>query len=180
MPGNLSGRTDGQTDGGTCRKTVMVGRVDQQTHVQVKRGYFRLRTDGRTDGQPENIMPPAPKGGGIKKWTYTIHYAKPTAQLLFKNRFPDNIFKCIFLNENVWILIKISLKLVPKGPINNIPSLIQIMARHQTGNKPLSEIMLICCSNAYMRHSASITLTADHTIPTAGLFNQMVKQPCVL
>ena len=24
------------------------------------------RTDGRTDGQPENIMPPAPKGGGIK------------------------------------------------------------------------------------------------------------------
>ena len=25
------------------------------------------RTDGRTDGQPENIMPPAPKGGGIKR-----------------------------------------------------------------------------------------------------------------
>ena len=25
------------------------------------------RTDGWTDGQPENIMPPAPKGGGIKK-----------------------------------------------------------------------------------------------------------------
>ena len=75
MPGNLSGRTDGQTDGRTdgrtCRKTVTVGRVDQRTHVQVKRGYFRLRTDGQTDGrtggQPENIMPPAPKGGGIKK-----------------------------------------------------------------------------------------------------------------
>ena len=27
--------------------------------------------------------------------------------------FPDDIFKCIFLNENVWILIKISLKLFP-------------------------------------------------------------------
>ena len=53
-------------DGRTCRKTVTVGRVDQQTHVQVKRGYFRLRTDGRTDRQPKNIMPPAPKGGGIK------------------------------------------------------------------------------------------------------------------
>ena len=65
MPGNLSGRTDGQTDGRTCRKTVTVGRVDQRTHVQVKRGYFRLGTDGRTDGQPENIMPPAPKGGCI-------------------------------------------------------------------------------------------------------------------
>ena len=61
------GRTDRRTDGRTCRKTVTVGRVDQRTHVQVKRGYFRLRTDGRTDGQPENIMPPAPKGGGIKR-----------------------------------------------------------------------------------------------------------------
>ena len=35
--------------------------------------------------------------------------------------FPDDIYKCIFLNENVWILIKISLKFVPKGPINKIP-----------------------------------------------------------
>ena len=31
------------------------------------------------------------------------------------------IFKCIFLNENVWIPIEISLKFVPQGPINNIP-----------------------------------------------------------
>ena len=38
----------------------------------------------------------------------------------------DNIFKCIFLNENVWISINISLKFVPKGPINNIPALVQI------------------------------------------------------
>ena len=35
--------------------------------------------------------------------------------------FADNIFKWIFLNENVSISIKISLKFVPKGPINNIP-----------------------------------------------------------
>ena len=31
--------------------------------------------------------------------------------------FADNIFKCIFLNEN--ISIEISLEFVPKGPINN-------------------------------------------------------------
>ena len=31
--------------------------------------------------------------------------------------FPHDIFKCISLNENVWILIKILLKLFPKGPI---------------------------------------------------------------
>ena len=53
--------------------------------------------------------------------------------------FPDDIFKCIFLNENVWIPIKISLKFVPKGPINKIPALVQIMAWRRPGDKPLSE-----------------------------------------
>ena len=43
-------------------------------------------------------------------------------------RFANDIFKRIFLNENVYISIKISLKFVPKGPINNIPALVQIMA----------------------------------------------------
>ena len=42
--------------------------------------------------------------------------------------FPGDIFKCIFLNESVWISIEISLKFVPKGPINNIPALVQVMA----------------------------------------------------
>ena len=31
--------------------------------------------------------------------------------------FPDDIFICIFLNENVSISVKISLKFVPNGPI---------------------------------------------------------------
>ena len=48
--------------------------------------------------------------------------------------FPDDIFRCIFLNENVWISIKFSLKFVPKVRINNIPALVQIMAwRRQWG-----------------------------------------------
>ena len=50
--------------------------------------------------------------------------------------FPEDIFKWIFLNENVWIWIKFSLKLVPKGQINNISALVQIMAWHQSGDKP--------------------------------------------
>ena len=57
--------------------------------------------------------------------------------------FPDKIFKHIFLNENIWILIKISLKFVPNGPINNIPALVQIMAWRQPGAKPLSEPMMV-------------------------------------
>ena len=57
--------------------------------------------------------------------------------------FPDDLFKCIFLNENVWISIKNSLKFVPKGPIDNIPALVQIMAWRQLGDKPLSEPMIV-------------------------------------
>ena len=40
--------------------------------------------------------------------------------------FWDNIFKCIFLTANVWILLKISLRFVPKVWINNIPALVQL------------------------------------------------------
>ena len=57
--------------------------------------------------------------------------------------FPDDFLKCIFLNENVWILVKIPLKFVPKGPINNIPALVQIMAWRRPGDKPLSEPMSV-------------------------------------
>ena len=55
---------------------------------------------------------------------------------------PDDIFKCIFVNESVLILIKISLKFVPKGPTNNIPALVQIMAWCWPGDKPLWEPMM--------------------------------------
>ena len=59
-------------------------------------------------------------------------------------RFADDLFKCIFifLNENVRISIKISLKFIPKGPINNISALVQIMAWRRSGDKPLSEAMV--------------------------------------
>ena len=53
------------------------------------------------------------------------------------------ILKWIFFNENVWISIEISLKFVPKGPINNIPALVQIMAWRRLGDKPLSELMVV-------------------------------------
>ena len=36
----------------------------------------------------------------------------------------DNNFKCIFFNEKICILMKISLKFVPNGPTGNNPALI--------------------------------------------------------
>ena len=60
-----------------------------------------------------------------------------------RRHFADDIFKCIFLNQNELISFRISLKFVPKVRINNIPPLIQIMARRRPGDKPLSEAMVI-------------------------------------
>ena len=56
---------------------------------------------------------------------------------------PDKIFKCILLNENVWISIDISLNLVPKCLISNIPAFIQIMAWRRPGDNPLSETIMV-------------------------------------
>ena len=72
--------------------------------------------------------------------------------------FVDDILKSIFFNENVWISIEISLKCVPKGPINKIPSLDQIMAWRRPGDKPLSEPMMASFTGTYMRHSASMSI----------------------
>ena len=46
-------------------------------------------------------------------------------------------------NENVWISLKISLKFVSWVRIDNIPSLVQIMAWRQPGDKPSSESRMI-------------------------------------
>ena len=87
---------------------------------------------------------------GDKWYPFDKHHLWLTA--LFINRwrlrqngckFPDAIFKCILLNVNIWISIKISLTFVPKGEINNIPALVQIMAWRRSGDKPLSEAMLV-------------------------------------
>ena len=70
--------------------------------------------------------------------------------------FADYIFKCIFLNDNFWILARISLKYVPYGLIDNSAALVQIMACRLFGAKPLSEAVVVCFSDAYMRKSASV------------------------
>ena len=57
--------------------------------------------------------------------------------------FADDTFKRIFVNENLWISIKISLKFVPKSPIDKIPALFQTMAWRRPGDKPLSEAMMV-------------------------------------
>ena len=67
-----------------------------------------------------------------------------------RRHFADDIFKCIFLNEKFCILIKISLKFVPKGHIDYKAALAYVMAWHRIGDKPLSESMLTWFTDAYI------------------------------
>ena len=66
----------------------------------------------------------------------------------------DNNFKCIILNKNdrVPIRIRISLKFVPTSPINNKPALAHVMAWCRKGDKPLPQLMLTQFTDAYMWH----------------------------
>ena len=81
----------------------------------------------------------------ITTWPITVRYSRLNRLRPGRNgrHFSDDIFKCIFLSENVSITIKISLTFVPKGPINNILALVQIMAWRRPGDKPFSEPMMV-------------------------------------
>ena len=74
---------------------------------------------------------------------YNAAYVNATRSRQNGRHFPDDNLKCIFLSENVWISIKISLKFVPRGPINNVPKLVQIMAWRRPGDKSLSELVVV-------------------------------------
>ena len=111
------------------------------------------RTDGQTDGQGESSIPPSNFVGRGYKYS-NIEDMEDHLELLWRKgntlwrrqdgrHFPDDIFLCIFLNENEWHSNKISLKFVPKVPINNIPALVPIMAWCRPGDKPLSEPMMV-------------------------------------
>ena len=47
---------------------------------------------------------------------------------------------------------KISLKFVAKSPVDNTSALVQVVAQHQTGNKPLPEIVLTKMHDALWPH----------------------------
>ena len=97
--------------------------------------------------------------------------------------FSDDIFKCIFVNENFLSSIRISLEISPKVPIDNTSVMVQIMVWRRSGDKPLSETMMVnltyACSSlsasmtklnyiCFMSHA--LTQTQDVTIPVVFIF----------
>ena len=80
----------------------------------------------------------------VKLWDIITHSYLNTLRPRQDGRhFADDIFTCIFFNENCCILIKFSLKYVHEGPNDNNPALVQIMAWRRSGDKPLSEPMMV-------------------------------------
>ena len=64
----------------------------------------------------------------------------------------DDTFEHIFMNEKFFISIQISLKFVPKGPIDNKAVLFQVIAWRREGDKPLPKSMLTQFTDAYLQH----------------------------
>ena len=69
--------------------------------------------------------------------------------------YADDIFRCIFLNEKLFILIKISLTFIRRVSVDNIPALVQIMSWRRIGNKPLSEPMMTRFDDAWLKRNDS-------------------------
>ena len=83
---------------------------------------------------------------GIHRWPVNSPHKWPVTRKMFPFDdviIPDDVLNWIFLNENVRISITISLKFVPRGPINDISALVQIMARRRPGGKALSEPVMV-------------------------------------
>ena len=87
------------------------------------------------------------------------------SQTTFSNAF-------VVCTENAWILIEISLKFVPKDPINNIPALVQLMAWRRPGDKPLSKpIMVWLLTHIYAPLGLNELTLGDRIILTMNFYH---------
>ena len=95
-------------------------------------------------------------------------------------------FQIHFLNEDIWISIDMSWKCVPKGKINNIPTLAQLVVCRPPRGKSLSEPMIvslltyICVTQPHwvnqwppiLRTHICVSLQSSHNEPDGVLNHQ--------
>ena len=94
--------------------------------------------------------------------------------------FADNIFKLIFLNEHVFIMIKISLKFVPMSPITNEPASVHKMAWCRKGlltNIRVTWLKWVNISyhTAYRYNMFSKRHSVNHLIYTSSYLNSVYQ-----
>ena len=99
--------------------------------------FWSQQMGGRTQKYHKDISSMyIPRWSSCSKGIVCTHYIliiKTLRPRQTGRHFPDDIFKWIFLNENVWISIKNSLRFVPGCLINNMSALVQIMAWRRPG-----------------------------------------------
>ena len=85
----------------------------------------------------------------------------------------DDVFECVFLYKMTKIPIQISVKFVPRSPIDNKPALVQVMAWRLINDKPLSEPMMTQFNEAYMRpyHIRWVKMYSKHMF-SCGWYNK--------
>ena len=84
---------------------------------------------------------------------YIIWMIETLRHLQNCRHFIDDI-QYIFLKGDVFILMRISLRFVPRSLMPNNVALVQVMPWHRTGHKPLPEPMMTQLTDEYMRHQA--------------------------
>ena len=87
---------------------------------------------------------------GVLKEIHLTQFRLNLLLLAKWGHFRRRIFKCTFMNEKSCILIQDPLNFVSKGPIDNNPGLVQIIASRRIGDKSLSEQMLTRFIDTYM------------------------------
>ena len=92
-------------------------------------------------------------GNLLGNFTISLHGITRMRQKQNGRHFADGIYKCILLYEWYGILVQIWLKFVPRVLFDNKSALVQIMAWHHTGYKPLSEPMMAYFTHTYMHHT---------------------------
>ena len=97
---------------------------------------IEMPPEDHTNGEKMHL-----KLSSTKCWTFHLGFNMLTHLPLDKmaDTIADDIFKHIFLNEDVRILIQILLKFVPMGSNDNKSALVQVMAWRRTSDKPLPE-----------------------------------------
>ena len=90
-----------------------------------------------TSKQQSSSLPqmPQPKNNTFKGCWYDLTHWSPDTMVI--------IFQTFSWMKTYEFRLKISLKLVLKGPTNNIPALVQIMGWRRSGDKPLYEPMIV-------------------------------------
>ena len=116
---------------------IFNGEIDERKLCKLNPGKVYLwklcvRADSKQSGVPNSAH-----------WLRNYYVLNTLRPRRYRRHFADDPFKCISLIENVSIPIQFSLKFVPKGPSNNIPALVQIMAWRRPGDKPLSDPMMV-------------------------------------